>query len=137
MSNERTVHFQTSVRLGVACTGGWLRELIGFIPTAVQCEPLSLKELRTTEVKRNENRHIDDITYYLRQINADYPEIIFDEPVLAYMGVEYFDGREFFGVFEFNVCGTYSVPDGENLTDSELRKMIDGLVFERCEIHLY
>ena len=43
----------------------------------------------------------------------------------------------FFGVFEFNVCGTYSVPDGENLTDSEIRKMIDNIVFEHCEIHLH
>ena len=91
MSNERTVHFETSVRLGVVCTGGWLRELIGFIPTEEQCESLSLKELRTTDVKRDENRYIDDITYYLRQINADYPEIIFDEPLLVYLGVEYYD----------------------------------------------
>lgn len=51
--------------------------------------------------------------------------------------VEYFDGREFFGVFEFNICGAYSVPDGENLTDSEIRKMIDNIVFEHCEIHLH
>ncbi len=29
------------------------------------------------------------------------------------------------------------VPDGENLTDSEIRKMIDNIVFERCEIHLH
>lgn len=33
MCNERTVNFSTSVRLGVACTGDGLRELIGFTPT--------------------------------------------------------------------------------------------------------
>ena len=81
--------------------------------------------------------HADEIINYLKDIEANYPGIMFDEPVLAYMGVEYFDGHEFFGVFEFNVCGTYSVPDGENLTDSEIRKMIDNIVFEHCEIHLH
>ncbi len=136
MSNERTVYFQTIVRLGVACTGGRLRELIGFIPTEEQCESLSLKELRTTDVKRNESRYIDDITYYLRQINADYPEIIFDEPLLVYLGVEYYDENDFTMVFEFGVSGTYTTND-ENLSDTEIRKMIDDLVFERCEVHLH
>lgn len=136
MSNERTVHFQTSVRLAVACTGGWLRELIGFIPTEEQCESLSLKELRTTEVKMDENRYIDDITYYLRQINADYPEIIFDEPLLVYLGVEYYDENDFAMVFEFSVCGICYVTDGENLTDNEVRKIVDDLVFEKCECKL-
>lgn len=136
MSNERTVHFQTSVRLGVACTGGGLRELIGFIPKEEQCESLSLKELRTTEVKRIEDSHIDDITYYLSQINSDYPEIIFDEPLLVYLGVEYYDENDFAMVFEFSVCGICYVTDGENLTDNEVRKMIDDLVFERCECKL-
>lgn len=97
---------------------------------------MSLKELRTTEVKRNENRHIDDITYYLRQSNADYPEIIFDEPLLVYLGVEYYDENDFTMVFEFSVCGICYVTDGENLTDNEVQKMIDDLVFERCECKL-
>lgn len=97
---------------------------------------MSLKELRTTEVKRNENRRIDDITYYLRQINAYYPEIIFDEPLLVYLGVEYFDENDFTMVFEFEVGGVYTTND-ENLSDTEIREMIDNLVFERCEIHLH
>lgn len=74
MCNERTVNFSTSVRPGVACTGDGLRELIGFTPTEEQCEQLSLKELRTSAVKENEDRYIDDITYYLRQTNADLVE---------------------------------------------------------------
>ena len=76
------------------------------------------------ELATREKEHADEIINYLKDIEANYPGIMFDEPVLAYMGVEYFDGREFFGVFEFNICGAYSVPDGENLTDSEIRKII-------------
>lgn len=95
-----------------------------------------MEQLRNTTLAAREKEHADEIINYLKDIEANYPGIMFDEPVLAYMGVEYFDGREFFGVFEFNVCGTYSVPDGENLTDSEIRKMIDNIVFEHCEIHL-
>lgn len=93
--------------------------------------------LRNTKLATREKEHADEIINYLKDIEANYPGIMFDEPVLAYTGVEYFDGREFFGVFEFNICGTYSVPDGENLTDSEIRKMIDNVVFEHCEIHLH
>ena len=136
MCNERTVNFSTSVRLGVVCTGDGLMELIGFTPTEEQCESLSLKELRTSAVKENEDRYIDDITYYLRQINADYPEIIFDEPLLVYLGVEYYDENDFAMVFEFSVCGICYVTDGENLTDNEVRKMVDDLVFEKCECKL-
>lgn len=129
--------FSTSVRLGVACTGDGLRELIGFTPTEKQCESLSLKELRTSAVKENEDRYIDDITYWLRQINADCPEIVFDEPLLVYLGVEYYDEYDFAMVFEFSICGLCYVTDGENLTDDEVKKMIDDLVFEHCEIHLH
>lgn len=70
-------------------------------------------------------------------IENHYPKMTLSEMLRRLMGVEYFDGREFFGVFEFNICGAYSVPDGENLTDSEIRKMIDNIVFEHCEIHLH
>ena len=79
---------------------------------------------------------IDDITYYLRQINADYPEIIFDEPLLVYLGVEYYDENDFAMVFEFSVCGVCYVTDGENLKDNEVRKMVDDLVFEKYECKL-
>lgn len=96
-----------------------------------------MEQLRNTELATREKEHADEIVDYLKDIEANYPGIMFYEPVLAYMGVEYFDGREFFGVFEFNICGAYSVPDGENLTDSEIRKMIDNIVFEHCEIHLH
>lgn len=136
MCNERTVHFQTSVRLGVACTGDRLRELIGFTPTEEQCESLSLKELRTADVKKNEDRYIEDIVHYLRQINADYPDIIFDEPLLVYLGVEYYDENDFAMVFEFSVCGVCYVTDDENLTDNEVKKMVEDFVFERCECRL-
>lgn len=136
MCNERTVNFSTSVILGVVYTGDGLRELIGFTPTGEQCEQLSLKELRTSAVKENEDRYIDDITYYLRQINADYPEIVFDEPLLAYLGVEYYDEDDFVMVFEFSIYGLCYVTDGENLTDNEVKKIVDDLVFERCECKL-
>lgn len=96
-----------------------------------------MEQLRNTKLATREKEHADEIINYLKDIEANYPGIMFDEPVLAYMGVEYFDGREFFGVFEFNICGAYAVPDGENLTDSEIRKMIDNIVFEHCEIHLH
>lgn len=136
MSNERIVNFTTCVRNSSIYDDRVIELLIGFVPTEDECESLSMEQLRNTKLATREKEHADEIINYLKDIEANYPGIMFDEPVLAYMGVEYFDEREFFGVFEFNVCGTYSVPDGENLTDSEIRKMIDNIVFEHCEIHL-
>lgn len=137
MSNGRIVNFTTCVRNSSIYDDRVIRLLIGFVPTEDECESLSMEQLRNTELATREKEHADEIINYLKDIEANYPGIMFDEPVLAYMGVEYFDGREFFGVFEFNICGAYSVPDGENLTDSEIRKMIDNIVFEHCEIHLH
>lgn len=55
-----------------------------------------MEQLRNTELATREKEHADEIINYLKDIEANYPGIMFDEPVLAYMGVEYFDGREFF-----------------------------------------
>lgn len=137
MSNKRIVNFTTCVRNSSIYDDRVIKLLIGFVPTEDECESLSMEPLRNTELATREKEHADEIINYLKDIEANYPGIMFDEPVLAYMGVEYFDGREFFGVFEFNICGAYAVPDGENLTDSEIRKMIDNIVFEHCEIHLH
>lgn len=52
--------------------------------------------LRNTKLATREKEHVDEIINYLKDIEANYPGIMFDEPVLAYTGVEYFDGREFF-----------------------------------------
>ena len=136
MSNERTVHTLTSVRIADVCTSNGIKESIGFVPTEEQCESLSMKQLRTPIVKNDEDRYIDDITYYLSQINADYPEIIFDEPMLVYLGVEYGDEDTFIMVFEFVVYSNCYVTDGENLSDNEVQKLVDDLVFERCECKL-
>ena len=111
--------------------------MIGFVPTEDECEKLTFDQLKDTKLAIREKECAEEIVYFLNKIESDYPGIRFDEPTLTYLSVEYFDGREFFGVFEFNICGAYSVPDGENLTDSEIRKMIDNIVFEHCEIHLH
>jgi hypothetical protein len=55
-----------------------------------------MEQLRNTELATREKEHADEIINHLKDIEANYPGIMFDEPVLAYMGVEYFDGREFF-----------------------------------------
>lgn len=130
-SNKRIVNFTTCVRNSSIYDDRVIKLLIGFVPTEDECESLSMEQLRNTELATREKEHADEIINYLKDIEANYPGIMFDEPVLAYMGVEYFDGREFFGVFELNICGAYAVPDGENLTDSEIRKMIDNIVFAK------
>lgn len=137
MSNKRIVNFITCVRNISIYDDRVIKLLIGFVPTEDECESLSMEQLRNTEFATREKEHADEIINYLKDIEANYPEIMFDEPVLAYMGVEHFYGNEFFGVFKFNICGAYSVPAGETRTDSEIRKMIDNIVFEHCEIHLY
>ena len=137
MSNKRIVNFTTCVRNSSIYDDRVIKLMVGFIPTEDECESLSMEQLKGTVLATREKEHADEIVNYLKEIEVNYPGISFDEPVLAYLGVEYFDGKEFFGVFEFNVCGIYYVPDGESLTDSEIRKMIDDLVFEHCEIHLH
>lgn len=54
-----------------------------------------MERLRNTKLATREKEHADEIINYLKDIETNYPGIMFDEPVLAYMGVEYFDGREF------------------------------------------
>ena len=136
MSNERKVNFSTSVRNSRTYDSNVIKLLIGFVPTEDECESLTFDQLKDTELASREKECAADVVYFLDKIESDYPGIEFNEPVLTYLGVEYFDKNEFFGVFEFEVSGTYTAND-ENLSDIEIRKMVDDLVFENCEIHLH
>lgn len=94
MSNKRIVNFTTCVRNSSIYDDRVIKLLIGFVPTEDECESLSMEQLRNTELATREKEHANEIIIYLKDIEANYPGIMFDEPVLAYMGVEYFDGRE-------------------------------------------
>lgn len=95
MSNGRIVNFTTCVRNSSIYDDRVIKLLIGFVPTEDECESLSMEQLRNTKLATREKEHADEIINYLKDIEANYPGIMFDEPVLAYMGVEYhFDESE-------------------------------------------
>lgn len=133
---KKQLDFSTRVCVGIVHNSDKINELIGFVPTAEQCESLSMKQLRTPEVKKYEDRYVDEITVYLNNISDHYLEILFDEPILTYLGVEYEDEDTFTMIFDFTIYGTYYVIGSENRSDYEIRQMVDDLVFEQCECKL-
>lgn len=110
--------------------------LIGFVPTEDECESLSMEQLRNTELATREKEHADEIINYLKDIEANYPGIMFDEPRLVYMSIEFLDGARFLVTFQFDIYGTYSVPKGENLSFFDVDRLVRKIVFERCECKL-
>ena len=87
MSNKRIVNFTTCVRNSSIYDDRVIKLLIGFVPTEDECESLSMEQLRNTELATREKEHANEIINYLKDIEANYPGIMFDEPVLAYYGV--------------------------------------------------
>ena len=84
MSNERIVNFSTCVRNSRTYDDNVIKLLIGFVPTEDECESLTFDKLKDTKLASREKECANDIVYYLRGIESDYPYIEFNEPTLVY-----------------------------------------------------
>lgn len=115
-----------------------IEKLVGFIPAKDECHHLlNTRKLMDSLLRFDEEDHqTSRVAKRLDEISRNSPEIAFDEPRLVYMSIKFLDGTRFLVTFQFDICGTYSVPKGENLSFFDVDRLVRKIVFERCECKL-